>query len=108
MTPILTIDPYISLFIYTLSVYGISWIIVWGKIFENIREKLSKYTFLEGLLSCIVCTSVWVSVIIGLISKYTTILSHNVVIQNPLDAIILAGYSAATTWIIASLLDDLE
>ena len=46
--------------------------------------------------------------IIGLISKYTTILSHNVVIQNPLDAIILAGYSAATTWIIASLLDDLE
>jgi len=101
-------NSWITLFVYTLSVYGISWIIVWGKIFENIREKLSNITFLQELLSCIVCTSVWVSVIITMLSKYSSMLSHTTLIQNPLDAIILAGYSAATTWIIASLLDDLE
>lgn len=49
--------------IYFLACYGLSWILVYGKITLNFRQYLfdNNYKFLSGLFECIVCTSWWVA-----------------------------------------------
>lgn len=52
---------------HLLAVYGLSWLIVNSKILETpVDWLMQSSTFLEELLSCIVCTSFWVSLFFAL------------------------------------------
>lgn len=60
---------------WILMAYGMTSILVWGKIFETQREWIiSKSTFFGDLISCMLCTSTWVgfflSIMTGGISGY--------------------------------------
>jgi len=47
--------------IWILAAYGMSQILVFGSIFDTIREWITKKsTFFGDLLSCMMCTSTWV------------------------------------------------
>lgn len=58
----------IKLIIWILAAYGMTTIIVYGSIFQGIRDyiksKAEKYQsifkFIDGLISCVLCTSTWV------------------------------------------------
>jgi hypothetical protein len=52
-------------FIYFLACYGLSWILVYGKISLPFRQYLydNQFKFLSSLFECIVCTSWWVSLV---------------------------------------------
>jgi len=67
----------IELFIWAFIAYGITNIIVWGSIFQPLRD-FFKYLknktffplnslglFLDGLTSCVLCTSTWVGFFLG-------------------------------------------
>lgn len=85
--------------VFVLGVYGLAWLLVFSTIFEDIRYILSKVNFLEDLLSCIVCTSVWISAFFIYFyfpgeCWYTKLL--------------LIGTTTTTTWGLANLLGDTE
>ena len=108
-----------GLIIYTLSVYGIAWLITQSHLFEGFRSSIESLSekregkFGGGLLqkvgylaNCIVCTSVWVGVLLALGSNYSLLLSEAFPPVNLLDLVIWAGWSASTSWLLANLLDD--
>jgi hypothetical protein len=64
------------LFLWMLTAYGMTSILVWGSIFESTREFIKKHSkFFGDLISCTLCTSTWVGffmsiVLGGLVSHY--------------------------------------
>ena len=108
-----------GLIVYTLSVYGIAWLITQSYIFEGFRSSIEDLAhqregklgggFLQKisyLFGCIVCTSVWIGVLLALGSNHSLLLSEAFPPVNILDLFIWAGWSASTSWMLANLLDD--
>ena len=90
-------------FIFYTAVYGLSWLIVYGEIFEKLRNLLAKFVFFRRLVSCIVCTSFWVSTFLISIYYYLNILNINSFVY------FLLPYSAvAITWITAKLIGEFD
>lgn len=51
----------VYLIFWMVAAYGMTSIIVWGSIFENLREKIKQNSkFFGDLISCTLCTSTWV------------------------------------------------
>jgi hypothetical protein len=90
---------FIDFTVFVLGVYGLAWLLVFSAIFENIRHILSKVNFLEDLLSCIVCTSVWIS-------------AFFIYFYFPAECwytkLLLIGTTTTITWGLANLLGDTE
>ena len=54
--------------IWILSAYGMSQIVVFGSIFQNLRDWLIKNsTFFGDLVQCMMCTSTWVGFFFSLV-----------------------------------------
>jgi hypothetical protein len=65
--------------IWILTAYGLSQILVYGSIFESLRQGLHKWgadkkapfqsigEFLSGLIKCMMCTSTWVGFFMSLV-----------------------------------------
>jgi hypothetical protein len=89
----------VDFIVFVLGVYGLSWLLVFSAIFENIRNHLCKITFLNNLLSCIVCTSVWIS-------------AFFIYFYFPAECwytrLLLIGTTTTATWALANLLGDIE
>jgi len=50
-----------EIFIWILAAYGMSQILVFGSIFDKLRDWVTKHsTFFGDLLACMMCTSTWV------------------------------------------------
>ena len=90
-------------FIFYTAVYGLSWLIVYSEIFEKLRKFLNKHTFFRKLISCIVCTSFWISTFLTLIYCYFKILNIN-----PFIYYILPYSAVAVTWITAKLIGEFD
>jgi hypothetical protein len=53
---------------WILAAYGMTSILVWGKIFDNQREWIKKHSkFFGDLISCTLCTSTWVGFFMSLV-----------------------------------------
>ena len=67
-----------EMFFWVLAAYGMSNILVYGSIFEDLRNSIHKtaelgitfispvFKFLSGLISCMMCTSTWVGFFMSL------------------------------------------
>lgn len=67
-----------EIFFWVLTAYGMTNILVYGSIFENLRNSIhmtaktnipiitSMFKFLSGLISCVMCTSTWVGFFMSL------------------------------------------
>jgi hypothetical protein len=92
--------PLLDYTIYVLGIYGLSWLITQSAILFEPRDWLmTKFDFMDGLLGCIVCTSVWLS------SFFVYFYFPN---ELWFTKIILVGSTTTTTWALASYLNDLE
>ncbi len=91
--------PLIDFIVFVLGVYGLAWLIVFSAIFEKTRYVLYRIPFLENLLSCIVCTSVWIS-------------AFFIIFYFPAEywytKLLLIGTTTTITWGLANLLGDTE
>ena len=86
--------------VYIFGVYGLSWLITQSAILFEPRDWImSKSNFMDSLLGCIVCTSVWVS-------------AFFVFFYFPAELwftkILVIGTTVTTTWILANLLQDVD
>lgn len=53
---------------WALAAYGMTSILVWGKIFDNQRDWIKKHSkFFGDLISCTLCTSTWVGFFMSLV-----------------------------------------
>ena len=52
---------------WILAAYGMTSILVWGKIFDNQRDWIKKHSkFFGDLISCTLCTATWVGFFMSL------------------------------------------
>ena len=75
-----------NLVFYTLSSYGLCYILMEAKILNFVRDKITKLKFFRELLNCSLCTGFWTGLLIGTFSPYNNIL--------------FALYSSATCYLI--------
>ncbi len=96
-----------DLLIWILTCYGMSFIILWGSIFDAPRNWIKmRSTFFGDLLSCIVCTGTWVGFFmsIALWSPTTQYFNSYWIINLLADGCL----SAATCYIVNLLTEKLD
>ena len=124
-----------ALLAYSLSVYGVAWILTKSRLFlfyrsfitklrvsaadrlyktntkKRIRRFLNKLRFSvfkekDYLANCIVCTSAWVSLAALFFIDKITIMSYTLPLHTVADYVFYIGFSVATTWLIAVKVGD--
>lgn len=107
-----------SLLVWMLLAYGISNILVYGKIFNGPRTAIQKWAandnmpfywvgeFIANMLDCMMCTSVWVGFFLG-IFLYSPVSQHLTV--NPFFSWFFDGlFASGTVWTINSVIEWFE
>ncbi len=120
-----------AIFVYSISVYGIAWILTKSRLFSFYRDivlsifiKTRDKNFKENnfltktalflaeewkyFSNCIVCNSAWVGALISITSAKNSVLYGYIVVSNPLDLLTWVGYSCGITWLIAITSGDAE
>ena len=109
---------YFGLLVFTVAVFGLSFIITQSFLTESFRclvdkgaEKLhnvpvlgtiSSYT--SYMLNCIVCAAVWVAIGLMALGEYSIVISNTLPdMLNPADIPILIGWSAGSTAVLAKI-----
>ena len=54
-----------DLLFYTFASYGLCYILMEAKIFNFVRDKITKFKFFKELLNCSLCTGFWTGLLIG-------------------------------------------
>lgn len=56
------------LFLWIMTAYGMTSILVWGSIFESTRNFIKKHSkFFGDLITCTLCTSTWVGFFMSIV-----------------------------------------
>lgn len=116
---------FLSFILFGLTAFGLSWIISKSKLFRPIREVFNLpyvyrtdsalfylkevFDFLYSLLTCIVCTSVWVGIGLSLLIEYT-FLSY-LGFPTPImiiDTLLYGVFSATVTILLGTFTGDMD
>jgi len=98
----------LNLILITLIAYGITNILVFGSIFESSRTYLTNNsTFLGKLVSCMMCTSFWVGVLLSVTVKSITY-SSGLVEDEGVAIFLDASLTSGAVWLIHTLQEYLE
>lgn len=95
------------LILWSFIAYGMTSIIVWGAIFDKLRERIKKHSkFFGDLISCVLCTSTWVGVFMSLTlgSLSSTYFQTFFLINIFVDGMFTAG----SVWAINSVIEFFE
>jgi hypothetical protein len=97
---------------FIIGCYGITNILVYGKIFRPLRKFLSeKNKFLYSLISCMMCTGFWIGVFVFLLFQYMGLFFIPIT-QNILNYIFMTiftgGFTSGVIWLIYLLVKYLE
>ena len=92
-----------DLLYFTLAAYGMTFIIIHGKIFEDIRPKKDYSKKWNTLWHCPLCMGFWVGVVLMLLSPYTELFSYD---RSLVNGFVLGCLSAGTSYLISVLVDD--
>lgn len=96
-----------KIFFWMIMAYGMTSILVWGSIFEELRAWIKRVsTFFGDLISCTLCTSTWVGFFFsicfgGLVTNYFNI--------NQYVGIFFDGmFTAGAVWAINAVVEFFE
>ena len=98
--------------IYILLAYGLTNILIYGSIFEKPRTWLKKKAqWVDDLLSCMMCSSFWVGVIIGWFVKNPVdklIKFEDELWFIPLTALLYGVFTSGCVWLIHTIQEYFE
>ena len=89
-----------ELIYFILCAYGMTYILIYGSIFNPIRPKKGK---LGELFKCPLCTGFWVGVFLWSINFFTELFTYE---YNFINALLLGCLSAGTSYFLSVILDD--
>ncbi len=89
-----------ELLCFVLACFGMTQIIVYGKIFDKLRPTQG---WLGQLLSCTMCTGFWVGLIMYGISFNTELFNFN---KGLTTGFVLGCLSSGTSYVLSALFDD--
>ena len=107
-----------GLTVLTISVFGLSFLLTNSFLFEMPRTLVTKLAekttnipvlrtitlYLEYLIHCIVCTSVWIAILLFFFHEHSIVLSNTLPnMLNYGDLALLVGWTAGTNWLLAKL-----
>lgn len=95
------------LFLWIMTAYGMTSILVWGSIFESTREFIKKHSkFFGDLISCTLCTSTWVGFFMSLVlgGMVSNVLNTHWLIGLFFDGMFTAG----SVWAINAIIEFFE
>lgn len=81
----------LELLIFILACYGLTMILVYGKIFEKIRPKEG---FFGKLFSCTMCTGFWAGIF------------NSLLLNTSFNFFVAALISSGTSYILSNIVDD--
>jgi hypothetical protein len=90
----------VDLIYFILCAYGLTYILVYGSIFNSVRPSSGK---LGELFHCPLCTGFWSGVFLWSINNFTELFSFE---YNLINAFLLGCLSAGTSYFLSSTLDD--
>ena len=85
---------------FILCAYGMTYILVYGSIFDFVRPKKDK---LGVLFKCPLCVGFWVGVFLWSINPFTELFTYD---YNLINALLLGSLSAGTSYFLSTILDD--
>ena len=88
---------------FILTAYGMTFIIVYGKIFEDIRPKKDYSKKWNTLWNCPLCVGFHAGWLLMLLSPYTELFSYEPSLVN---GFVLGCLSSGTSYLISVLVDD--
>jgi len=88
---------------FILAAYGMTFILVYGSIFDRLRPECGTYWGLGKLFSCPLCMGFWVGVFLWGISPMTELFSFS---TSPITAFICGCISAGTSYLLSAIVDD--
>ena len=102
-----------SLVLFSVVSYGMTTILVYGSIFESLRqfihkkgEKYSAMKFFSELISCVLCTSTWIGFFLSVTMFSPTEYIYNVSLP---QSIFFDGmFSAGSVWAINAIIEWFE
>ena len=96
-----------ELILWILIAYGLTSIIVWGSIFDNVREWIkTKSKFIGDLISCTLCTGTWVGFFLSICLGGLT--SHTFNIHWIFGIFFDGMLTAGAVWALNSLIEFFE
>ena len=85
---------------FILCAYGMTYILLYGSIFNPIRPKKGK---LGALFKCPLCLGFWVGVFLWSINYFTELFTYE---YNFINALLLGSLSAGSSYFLSMILDD--
>ena len=85
---------------FILCAYGMTYILLYGSIFNPIRPKKGK---LGELFKCPLCLGFWVGVFLCSINYFTELFTYE---YNFINALLLGSLSAGSSYFLSMILDD--
>ena len=89
-----------ELIYFILCAYGLTFILVYGSIFNSVRPTEGK---LGELFHCPLCTGFWVGVFLWSINCFTELFTFE---YNLINALLLGWLSSGTSYFLSMVLDD--
>ena len=89
-----------ELIYFILCAFGITFIVVYGTIFDDIRPKSGK---LGKLFSCPLCIGFWAGVFLWSINSFTELFNFD---YNFINLLLLGALSAGTSYFLSSIIQD--
>lgn len=89
-----------GLIYFILCSYGMTYILIYGSIFNRVRPKNG---MLGDLFKCPLCLGFWVGVFLWSINPFTELFTYD---YNLINALLLGCLSAGTSYFLSSILDD--
>jgi hypothetical protein len=89
-----------NLLVFILVCFGLTQVLVYGKILEPIRPKEGK---LGELFACPMCLGFWIGVLIWLLSGFTTLFTFD---KSIVTGLMLGFLSSGTSYILCTLFGD--
>ena len=88
---------------FVLAAYGMTFILVYGSIFDSIRPGKEQYRGYGKLFHCPLCLGFWVGVFLFLVSPCTELFTFEYSVVN---AFICGCISAGTSYLLSMVVND--
>ena len=85
---------------FILCSYGMTYILIYGSIFNPVRPAKGK---LGELFKCPMCMGFWVGVFLWSVNHFTELFTYD---YNLINALLLGSLSAGTSYFLSMILDD--